>query len=61
MNLLNKSSVKRHFLQRAEVLRPAWAPTRFSEENYNKLEAELRAWIDQKIMQQPSIGKTIKL
>jgi hypothetical protein len=49
------------FIQRAAVLRPAWSPSRFSEENFGKIEAEFRAYVDRKIMEQPSIGKTIKL
>ena len=59
--LFNHAALKRMFIQRAAVLRPAWSPSRFSEENFGKIEAEFRAYVDRKIMEQPSIGKTIKL
>ena len=60
-NLFNRAMLKRMFLQRAAALRPAWGPNRFSEDNYAKIEADFRNYVDRQIMAQPSKGKTIKL
>lgn len=60
MKILNRKAFKQAALNAAESERPAWSPTRVSDDFAEKAESMLRIWMFSEIRRMPSIGKTIK-
>ena len=58
--LVNQSAMKRHLLDRAQMLRPALGMKRVSDEAVQSLESRLRNLADDMIRRQPCMGRTIK-
>lgn len=59
-SLITRSTLKRHLLERAKVLRPHHPFTRVSEETMVHLENQLRLLADNFIKHHPACGTTLK-